>query len=123
MYLRDCVLYVGVFSFFSLPTYRALVSSSYHASVVGSKVFPFRKTSVKFIQSSPKLKRTAWVPELDTTLSGWSGTEDVSFSATPVSPEMMQLGRQLASTVEERTARQIQTGLLFVCDWPPGGGV
>ena len=61
--------------------------------------------------------------ELDATLSGWSGAEDVSFSATPVSPEMMQLGRQLASTVEERTARQIQTGVLFVCDWPPVDGV
>ena len=70
-----------------------------------------------------KIKRTTRVTELDATLSGWSGAEDVSFSATPVSPEMMQLGRQLASTVEERTARQIQTGLLFVCYWPSGDGV
>ena len=102
-----------------LPTDWALFSSSYRDCVVGPKVFPFRK----FMESSPKLKRTTRVPELDATLSGWSGAEDVSFSATPVSPEMMQLGRQLASTVEERTARQIQTGLLFVCYWPSGDGV
>ena len=68
-------------------------------------------------------KKTARAPDLDATMSGWSGAEDVSFSATPVSPEMMQLGRQLASTVEERTVRQIQTGVLFVCDWPPVDGV
>ena len=105
------------------PTYWALFSSSYRDCVVGSKVFPFRKTSVKFMESSPKLKRTTRVPELDATMSGWSGAADVSFSATPVSPEMMQLGRQLASTVEERTARQIQTGFLFVCYWPSGDGV
>ena len=119
-----CMIVSFCCCFFSfLPTFWALFSSSYHACVVGSKVFPFRKTSVKFMESSPKLKRTARVPELDATLSGWSGAEDVSFSATPVSPELIQLGRQLASTVEERTARQIQTGLLFVCDWPPGDGV
>ena len=75
------------------------------------------------MESSPKLKRTTRVADVDATLSGWSGAEDVSFSATPVSPEMMQLGRQLASTVEERTARQIQTGELFICDWPLVGMV
>ena len=78
---------------------------------------------MKFMELSPKLKKTARAPDLDATMSGWSGAEDVSFSATPVSPEMMQLGRQLASTVEERTVRQIQTGVLFVCDWPPVDGV
>ena len=113
--------------FFFLPTCWFLFSISYHACVVGSKVFPFRKTSVKFMKSSPKLKKTIRAPDLDllpsATLSGWSGAEDVSFSATPVSPEMMQLGRQLASTVEERIVRQIQTGVLFVCDWPPVDGV
>ena len=70
--------------FFFLPTYWALFSSSYHACVVGSKVFPFRKTSVKFMESSPKLKRTARVPELDATLSDWSWAEDVSFSGDGV---------------------------------------
>ena len=99
------------------------VSISYHSCVVGSKVFPFRKTSVRFMESSPKLKRTTRAADVDATLSGWSGAEDVSFSATPVSPEVMQLGRQLASTVEERTVRQIQTGELFICDWPLVGMV
>ena len=106
------------FFLFFLSTCWFLFSISYHSCVVGSKVFPFRKTSVKFMESSPKLKRTTRVADVDAALSGWSGAEDVSFSATPVSPEMMQLGRQLASTVEERTARQIQTGELFICDCP-----
>ena len=75
------------------------------------------------MESSPKSKRTTRVPELDATLSGWSGAEDGSFLATPVSPEMMQLGRQLASTVEERAVRQIQTSLLFVCYWSSRDGV
>ena len=122
-----CVCVIGFFCcccfFFFLPTCWFLFSISYHSCVVGSKVFPFRKTSVKFMESSPKLKRTSRVADVDATLSGWSGAEDVSFSATPVSPEMMQLGRQLASTVEERTARQIQTGELFICDWPLVGMV
>ena len=73
--------------------------------------------------SSPKSKRTTRIPELDSPLSGWSGAEDGSFPAAPESPEMVQLGRQLASTVEERTARQIQTGLLFVCYWILRSGV
>ena len=122
-----CVCVIGFFCcccfFFFLPTCWFLFSISYHSCVVGSKVFPFRKTSVKFMESSPKLKRTSRVADVDATLSGWSGAEDVSFSATPVSPERMQLGRQLASTVEERTARQIQTGELFICDWPLVGMV
>ena len=123
-----CVCVIGFFCcccffLFFLPTCWFLFSISYHSCVVGSKVFPFRKTSVKFMESSPKLKRTSRVADVDATLSGWSGAEDVSFSATPVSPEMMQLGRQLASTVEERTARQIQTGELFICDWPLVGMV
>ena len=122
-----CVCMIGFFCcccFFSFFfTCWFLFSFSCHSCVVGSKVFPFRKTSVKFMESSPKLKRTTRVADVDATLSGWSGAEDVSFSATPVSPEMMQLGRQLASTVEERTARQIQTGELFICDWPLVGMV
>ena len=116
--LCDWFLLLLLLLLFFLSTCWFLFSISYHSCVVGSKVFPFRKTSVKFMESSPKLKRTTRVADVDATLSGWSGAEDVSFSATPVSPEMMQLGRQLASTVEERTARQIQTGELFICDCP-----
>ena len=130
-----CVCVIGFFCccccfFFFFFIHAALVfnllvsvSISYHSCVVGSKVFPFRKTSVRFMESSPKLKRTTRAADVDATLSGWSGAEDVSFSATPVSPEVMQLGRQLASTVEERTVRQIQTGELFICDWPLVGMV
>ena len=109
--------------FVYLPTYWALFFSSYRDCVVGSKVFPFRKTNVKFMESSPKSKRMTPVPELDATLSDWSGAEDGSFPATPVSPEVMQLGRQLALTVEERTVWQIQTGLLFFGFWPFVDGV
>ena len=97
------------FRFFS-SVFRVL--GAHDSCFIGAKVFPFRKMSVKFVTPSPKPKRGTQFPELDVGLSGWSGTEDVSFPATPLSPEVVQLGRHwggaLASTMEERTSRQIQ---------------
>ena len=61
--------------------------------------------SVTFVTPSTKPKGGTRIPVLDVGLSGWSGAEDGSFPATPLSPEVVQLGRQLASTMEERTAR------------------
>ena len=95
-----------------VSVFRVLGSND--SCFIGSKVFPFRKMSVRFLTPSPKPKRGTQFPELNVGLSGWSGTEDVSFPATPLSPEVVQLGRQLASTLEERTARQFQSGVLFV---------
>ena len=68
---------------------------------------------MKFVTPSSKPRRGAQFPELDAGLSDWSGAEDGSFPTTPLTPEVVQLGRQLASAVEERTAQRIQSGLLI----------
>ena len=59
------------------------------------------------------------MPDIDVYLSDWSGAENGSFPVTPETPRVVQLGRQLASTMEERTTRQIQSswliGIMFQC--------
>ena len=105
------VLLFSFFWVFSFTIFR--VFGAHDSCFIGSEVFLFWKMRVKIVTPSPKPKRRTQFPELDVGLNGWSGTEDVSFPATPLSPDVAQLGRQLAKTMEERTARQIRSGLLI----------